>query len=44
MTSTSKDAINAENEVVRGIGSDYEIRYGFRVDELFLQAGAGSFA
>jgi Fe-S cluster assembly protein SufB len=42
MTSSAKDAIKAENEIVRGIGSDYEIKYGFRVDEnYFFKSGRG---
>src|ERR671936_63469 len=31
-----------ENEVVRGIGSDYEVKYGFRVPEdYFFKSGRG---
>ena len=35
-------ATQTENEIVEGIGSDYEVKYGFHVDEdYFFKSGRG---
>jgi len=42
MTAAITEAISAESEVLRGIGSDYETKYGFHVPEdYFFKPGRG---